>query len=125
MLTVTLENLRDVVILRCAGKIVWGQETVLLCVAIRQHRRNIILDLSRVDAIDAAGIGVLVSLQAAGVYLKLMNPTRHVREILSLAKLDSIFEICESESSDEVGHVSSRENLAGDNLRVGVVAIQD
>jgi anti-anti-sigma regulatory factor len=34
-----------------------------------------VLDLTQVDAIDAAGIGALASLQAAGVYLKLMNPT--------------------------------------------------
>jgi anti-anti-sigma factor len=61
--------------------------------------RNVVLDLTQVDAIDAAGIGALVSLQAAGVYLKLMNPTRPVREILKLTNLDTIFEICESHST--------------------------
>ena len=60
------------------------------------------LDLTLVDAIDAAGVGALVSLQAAGVYLKLMNPTRQVREILKITHLDTIFEICESrEGFDE------------------------
>jgi anti-anti-sigma factor len=62
----------------------------------------VILDLRKVDAIDAAGIGVLVSLQAAGIYLRLMAPSEQVREILRLTKLDSIFEICESESIGEV-----------------------
>jgi hypothetical protein len=31
-----------------------------------------------------------------------MEPAAHVRWILSLTKLDSIFEICESESADEM-----------------------
>jgi hypothetical protein len=46
-----------------------------------------------------------MSLQAAGVYLKLMNPTKQVREILKVTELESIFEIWESESTDEVAEV--------------------
>jgi anti-anti-sigma regulatory factor len=49
--------------------------------------------------VDAAGIGALVSLQAAGVYLTLMNPTEQVKEIFKATRLDSIFEIRESRSS--------------------------
>jgi anti-anti-sigma factor len=64
---------------------------------MHQEGRRVILDLAEVDAIDAAGIGALVSLQAAGIYLKLMNPTPQVREILNITKLDSIFEIFESQ----------------------------
>ncbi len=101
MLTVTVQDLGEVVILRCLGRIVRGDEAAILCSAIQQERRNIVLDLAQVDAIDAAGIGALVSLQAAGVYLKLMNPTQQVREILKVTNLDSIFEICESQSPDE------------------------
>ena len=66
MLTVTVDDLGEVVILRCLGRIVRGTETAILCTAVRQHGHNIILDLRKVDAIDAAGIGLLVSLQAAG-----------------------------------------------------------
>ncbi|SRR5208283_2921178 len=96
MLTITTETLDDVVILHCLGRIVCGYETILLCSALHQAGRNIVLDLAEVDAVDAAGIGALVSLQAAGIYLKLMNPTQPVREILKVTNLDSIFEICES-----------------------------
>ena len=97
MLNVIVEKLGDVVILRCQGRIVRGQETAILCAAVQLYGREVILDLRKVDAIDAAGIGVLVSLQAAGVYLKLMAPGEQVREILRLTKLDSIFEICGAE----------------------------
>jgi anti-anti-sigma factor len=95
MLNVTVEDLNDIVVLRCTGRIVRGEETALLCAASQQHGRTVVIDLGRVDAIDAAGIGLLVSLQAAGIYLRLMNPNQNVREMLRLTRLDSIFEICE------------------------------
>jgi len=101
MLTVTIEPKGDVVTLRCAGRIVRGQETAVVCAAVRQHARNLVLDLAMVDTIDAAGIGVLVSLQAAGIYLKLVNPTRQVREVLRVTKLETVFEICESQPTAE------------------------
>jgi anti-anti-sigma factor len=100
MLTVTTERLGDVVTLRCAGRIVRGQETAILCAAVQQHQRHLVLDFSGVDAIDAAGVGLLVSVQAAGIYLKLVNPTKQVREVLKVTQLESIFEICESQSTE-------------------------
>jgi anti-anti-sigma factor len=101
MLTVTTECLGDVVILRCTGRIVRGQETAVLCAAVQQHQRHLVLDLSGVDAIDAAGVGLLVSLQAAGIYLQLVNPSKQVREVLRVTQLESVFEICESQSTEE------------------------
>lgn len=101
MLTVTIQNEGDMVILRCEGRIVRGEESGLLCAAVRQHGQDIVLDLADVTAIDAAGIGALVSLQAAGVYLKLMNPTEPVRAILRLTGMESLFEICGAESVEE------------------------
>jgi anti-anti-sigma factor len=98
MFTVTVETFAEAVVLRCRGRIVRGDETSLLCSAMRQEPRNVVLDLTEVDAIDAAGIGALVSLQAAGIYLKLLNPPQQVREVLKVTKLDSLFEICESRS---------------------------
>lgn len=94
MLHVTVEELGETVILRCIGRIVRGHETALLCTAVGKYGRNIILDLTKVDAIDAAGVAALISLQAAGIYLQLMNPNKAVREVLRVTKLDSVFEIC-------------------------------
>ena len=102
MLNVTVQKLGDVAILHCQGRIVRGQETAILCAAVQQHGRDVILDLRKVDAIDAAGMDVLVSLQAAGIYLRLMVPGEQVREVLRLTKPDSVFEICEFESIGEV-----------------------
>jgi len=38
------------------------------------------------------------SAHAAGMELKLMNPTQHVAELLKLTNLDSVFEIFSSEN---------------------------
>ena len=100
MLTINVESISEVVVLRCSGRLVCGHETAL-CSAMQQKSRNLVVDLTEVDAIDAAGVGALLSLQAAGVYLKLRNPSRQVREILKVTRLNSIFEICESQSIDE------------------------
>jgi anti-anti-sigma factor len=93
VLNVTIEKLAETVVLHCVGRIVRGDETALLCAAVGQHGRNIILDLEKTDAIDAAGIGALISLHAAGVYLRLINPSKAIREVLRFTHLDSIFEI--------------------------------
>ena len=102
MLTVTARSSGDLLILECHGRIVRGNETSILCSAARGGARNVVIDLRDVESIDAAGVGALVSLQAAGIYLTLANPSAQVRETLKLTKLDSIFEI--RESNAELGH---------------------
>ncbi|HTR22778.1 MAG TPA: STAS domain-containing protein [Terriglobales bacterium] len=93
MLHVTVGDSGQNVVLHCIGKIVRGYETALLCTAARQHGRSVILDLTNVEAIDAAGVGALISLQAAGIYVQLLNPSRSVREVLHVTHLDTVFEI--------------------------------
>jgi len=102
MLTVTVKESDGGVVLQCQGRLVRGDETAILCAAVRQEGRNATLDLTGVDAIDAAGIGSLVSLQASGIYLTLLNPTDQVREVLRVTQLDSIFEIRDSRAAEEL-----------------------
>jgi anti-anti-sigma factor len=64
--------------------------------AVTHHRRDIIVDLSGVTSIDAAGIGVLVSLQAAGNRLRVVDASVTVRQVLRLTNLDSAFDISDS-----------------------------
>jgi len=108
VLTVTAHNLADTVVLRCHGRLVRGEESAILCAAVQHHGKDIVLDLSGVNAIDAAGIGALVSLQAAGVYVKLLNPTEPVRAVLRLTGLESVFEINKAQSIEGlIGRVES------------------
>ncbi len=109
MLNVTIQHSEDMAVLRCVGRIVAGDEADILRKAVlsQANRRTVVLDLTRVDAIDGAGMGVLLFLQgwarATEVDLKLMNPTSRVRELFELTNLDSVFEIFSSEDA-----VSSR-----------------
>jgi len=96
MLTVAIHKSNEGVVLRCQGRIVKGDEIALLCTALAQNSSSLTLDLANVEAIDAAGVGLLVSLQASGIYTKLLNPAEPVREVLKVTHLDSVFEICES-----------------------------
>lgn len=101
MLTITTHTAAGAVVLHCRGRLVRGEESTLLCTAVKHHGRDVVLDLSEVSAIDAAGIGALVSLQAAGVYLKLMNPTGPVEQVLRLTGLEAVFEIGEAKTIKE------------------------
>lgn len=113
MLQVTVENLGETVILHCVGRIVRGHETAILCPATRRGGKNVILDLGKVDAIDAAGVGAFIALQAAGIYLQLLNPTKAVREILQVTRLNSLFEICSSSLPESFEEAMGREQPAG------------
>src|SRR5262245_1612587 len=75
--SVTIQALDDVSVLHCTGRITVGGEDVLhRAVGSQPLGRRIVLDLADV-AIDAAGLGALVSLRgwavASGTELKLMN----------------------------------------------------
>jgi anti-anti-sigma factor len=99
MLTVTVEKQDGAVVLHCAGRLVHGYDTALLCAASHQEGQPVTVDLENVTAIDAAGIGALISLQAAGIYLRLLNPSAPVIETLRVTQVDSIFEIYGSPTS--------------------------
>ena len=115
MLSVTVEDLEQVAILHCSGRIVRGNETAILCAAVRRHGRDIILDLANVDALDAAGIGAFISLQAAGIYLTLKDPNVHVREVLRITGLESVFEIRDGQTEDgQIAEGQTANDLLGE-----------
>jgi len=60
MLNVSVENLGEVVVLRCQGDLVGEEESTLLCTALGNHGHDIVVDLGEVDTIDAAGSGALL-----------------------------------------------------------------
>lgn len=99
MLKVAVQNLGDVTIFHCKGRIVFGHAD-RLSNALSKHPslRIAVLDLAEATAIDAAGIGMLVSLRkwakASDVRLKLMNLTPKIEDLLELTQLKSAFEIC-------------------------------
>ncbi len=57
----------------------------------------VVLDLGRVTAIDASGLGLMLELrqqaESRGMRFKLMNVTKLVSQVLAVTRLDSVFEI--------------------------------
>lgn len=99
MLSFKIEKLGDVWIIHCAGRIVFPYARELRIRLLRQlQARTLVLDLVDTIAIDASGLGLLVSLRTwakqTGMTFKLMNLTPRVEQLLQMTRLKSEFEIC-------------------------------
>ena len=85
MLTVDIENIGDLAVVECTGRIVRSDAAFKLgrAVTSQPNARIVILDLTEVQAIQGGGLGMLRFLQrwAQGhnIQLKLCNPTDSVR----------------------------------------------
>lgn len=98
MLTVRSDRAGDVAVIKCAGRIVRGQEATLSGAVLAQKQaRLIVLDLSEVDALDAGGLNLLVSLlgwtERNNIHLKLVNPQPFVHEMLTRTHLDWVLDV--------------------------------
>jgi anti-sigma B factor antagonist len=98
----------DVTVLDLAGRLVVSSsetEIVPLRAAVTdlmaEGRVKIALGLRRLTSIDARGLGELVlilqRLRRSGGRLVLVAPTPCVRKLLSVTRLDTVFELCSSE----------------------------
>lgn len=100
MLKITVQKLGDTSILRCHGRIVASEAGSILHQAVlsQPHSRMLVLDLARVERIDAGGLGMLLGLResarSSGIMFKLMNATKSIEEILELTHLQRVFEYC-------------------------------
>jgi anti-anti-sigma regulatory factor len=91
MLRIYTENVGDMAIVECEGRIVRSDAAFKLREAVtsQQEARIVVLDLSEVRAIEGGGLGMLLFLQqwAHGhdIRLKLFNPTSVVSDRLERA----------------------------------------
>jgi anti-sigma B factor antagonist len=69
---------------------------------LTRGERHLVMNLARLEYIDAAGLGQLVaiwtSVTKTGGSVALLNPREHIRKLFSITKLDTVFEIYEGES---------------------------
>jgi anti-sigma B factor antagonist len=104
-LIINKRQVNDVVIVDLDGKITLGESSTQLHGELRkivaEGKRNVLLDLAKVTAIDSSGLGSIVAgystLQAAGGSLKLINLPERVNDLMTITKLYTVFEIYESE----------------------------
>lgn len=120
MLNVMSENSGSVVVLRFSGRIVAGEDisTLLNVVISQKNTRAVVLDLTRVNRIDACGLGILMFMKqwatGASVGLELI-PSKPVQELLDLTGLHSLFKIRSTEDDHQSVSdflVDSREDSA-------------
>ncbi len=97
-------TLDGVLIVDCAGRIVFGEESALLRDMVKKlilERKQIVLNLSGVNYVDSGGLGTLVSLYTTahnnGGSIKLANLTQRIGDLLQVTKLVTIFDVYESE----------------------------
>jgi anti-sigma B factor antagonist len=90
----------DFTVIFCTGRIVYGIEAAALSEAIAEllpQTRQLVVDLSGVEMVDAAGLGELVSAavmaQTSDCSIKLAAPSDFVRQLLDLTNLTSVFEV--------------------------------
>ncbi len=99
-LEVQITDADAVQVVACRGRIVFGEETTLLCKTVRDlfaQTPAVVLDLGRVENADSGGLGALVGLvlsaRRTGGDLKFCNLTPRMRQLLRVTRLDSVFDI--------------------------------
>ena len=96
---ISTEQIGDVAVLQCAGRVVGPEALNRLQQAVTglSELRLVVLDLSAVEILDARGLGMLVFLHnwacTTGIEVKLVNPSRLVRDMLELTGLASLLHV--------------------------------
>ena len=98
MLQLATQHSDKVTTIWCKGRIVLGEDLHrLMVVALSQNTPEVILDLSSVNLIDAAGLGALVDVhkrfQCADKKMELRDPRRFVSHVVRITHLDTVFHI--------------------------------
>jgi anti-anti-sigma factor len=98
MLRIDIHAARQSATFHCDGRIVLGVEIeILRCMAETRNEACLVLDLSQVDAIDAAGLGLLVELhcgaRSRNGTLRITKASPCVRRTIELVNLQSVLEV--------------------------------
>jgi anti-anti-sigma factor len=106
MLQLLVQRSKDKVVLHCRGRIVAGEDLkALQRTATTEATSRLIIDLQGVESLDAAGLGALLQVRqwcsAQGTDLKLVNPSKRVREVLALTALDSVLDLQPAEGEED------------------------
>ena len=96
----------DVTVLDMDGRITIGEGSVALRSAVRrlleEGKHKILLNLAGVGYIDSSGIGELVSsyttINKDGGQLKLLSLTEKLRDLLTITKLLTVFDVYDTEA---------------------------
>jgi len=95
----------SVAVIRCRGRLIYGQEAAELIRTLRQSlntTKRIVLQLADVTQIDSGGVGALgeafVAAHNREAEIKLATLSRRVAEVLRITALDRLFDMHSSET---------------------------
>jgi len=100
-MTKSIRKVGNVIIVDISGQIVLNKESNSLGNLVRdllgKGHRKILVNLADVNRIDTAGLAYLVSaltsVRKLEGELKLLNPTKDIRAVIQITKLDTVFDI--------------------------------
>ena len=104
---VTTRELGDAIVVDIVGRLALADGTAAVRDVIQslaeQGKKHIVLNLAAVNFVDSSGLGELVrthaSVRSHGGQLKLVNPSKHVHDLLKMTKLDRVLDIEQDEAS--------------------------
>jgi anti-sigma B factor antagonist len=99
-LTLDISRTEDIAVVRCRGRIVFGEEADELrriVLGLLNESQRIVLDFAWIEYVDSTGLGVLVasliSARHHGAQIKLAALGPRTRQVLAIATVDRLFEI--------------------------------
>ncbi|MGC2325055.1 MAG: STAS domain-containing protein [Terriglobales bacterium] len=94
----------NVAVIRCEGRIVFGQEVDelrLTVLSLLKQTNRVVLQLAGIQQIDSEGlaalVGLFISARNRGGELKLAEPSPKSRDLLRVTRLDEVFGSYKSE----------------------------
>ena len=104
-MTIEERAIGSVVVLDVSGRLVLGDGDQLLKDRVASHfekgNRRLLLNVSKLSYVDSSGLGVIVAsfLAARGVggALRLVNPSSRLHQLLAMAKLLKVVDVCTSD----------------------------
>ena len=97
-LTFEMERNGDIAVVKCHGRLVWGQ-TDALHHDVKQalpQLKELVLDLEDVGFVDSSGLGLLVRLYVsarhAGCDIKLLHLRQQLRNLLKMTQLSTVLD---------------------------------
>jgi len=113
-MTIEERAIGSVVVLDMSGRLVLGDGDQLLkervSLHLEQGNRQVVLNVGKLSYVDSSGLGVIVGSSLAarhqGGALRLINPSSRLQQLLAMAKLLTVVDVCQSEE-EAVGSFAS------------------
>lgn len=104
-MTIQERAIGPIAVLDLSGRLVLGDGDGLLkdtvSGLVAQGRKQILLNVADVSYVDSSGLGALVAIFLAtrkdGGVLKLLSPSKRLHDLLKMARLLTVLEVCETE----------------------------